>query len=232
MQFIVVEDQYQGIKKAKELLYQEVDKKTVLFLSGGKTPSGLYRMLVQEKQIHPAAVGMIDERFGNPMHEGSNEFMLEQTGLLGYLMQKGIPFYSMLSEAVDVAQAAKVYDGEVRDLFFKFPKSVGLLGMGPDAHIASIMPNRKDFTDPLFSKEEKYLYASHISDPNKYKERITLTFAGLSLLDKIILFVFGQEKKWALEQTFEKGSVEEIPARFFTQPDIAEKTIFISDQKL
>lgn len=231
MQYIVVENQEKGLEKAKGILYEEVDQKTVLFLSGGRTPKTLYEALGKDKIIRPAAVLLTDERFGSPMHRQSNELMIAETGFLGYLKDKHIPFYSMLYEGIDVSQAAKAYDEEVRDLFFKFPKSVAVVGIGLDGHTVSIMPNRADFTDPLF-EEKDFLYVSHIDDRGKYGKRITLTFAGLSLMDKIIVFVLGKDKQWALQQAFTPGPWSEIPSRFFTQPDIAKKTIFISDQKV
>lgn len=232
MQLILVDSMEKGIDRAKDALYDQVDNKTVLFLSGGKTPQQLYTTLAKEKGIRPAAVGMSDERFGKPMHENSNEKMVRDSGFLPFLDDKKIPFYSMLYDGIDRTQAAKAYDEEVRDLFFKFPKSVGILGIGTDGHTASIMPNREDFTDPLFDADRKYLYVSEINDPKKYGERLTMTFAGLSLLDYLIVFVFGSEKKDAMQKIFTPGPLEETPARFFHQPDIAKKTLFITDQKV
>ncbi len=222
----------QGITRAKEALYDQIDNKTVFFLSGGKTPRLLYETLAKEQIIRPAAVGMSDERFGAPFHDNSNEKMVRDSGLLPYFEKLHIPFYSMLYEGIDRVQAAKAYDEEVRDLFFKFPKSVGILGIGPDGHIASIMPHRKDFTDPLFDEDRKYLYVSEIDDKKKYGERLTMTFAGLSLLDYIIVFVFGKEKGEMMQKIFTSGPLDEIPARFFHEPDIAKKTLFITDQKI
>ena len=55
MQIVVVQNEEKGIEKAKEILEEKVDKKTVLFLSGGSTPKSLYSALAHEKIIHPAA---------------------------------------------------------------------------------------------------------------------------------------------------------------------------------
>jgi 6-phosphogluconolactonase/glucosamine-6-phosphate isomerase/deaminase len=42
--------------------------------------------------------------------------------------------------------------------------------------------------------------------------------------------VFGEDKQRALDGLFEEGAEEEIPARFFKRHEIAEKTLFITDQ--
>lgn len=232
MQIIVVDTLLKGIEKTKEVLHNEVDSSTVLFLSGGSTPKPFYHTFAQEQILKPAAVGMVDERFGQPMHTNSNELMIAQTGLLDYFSQHKIPFHSMLQKDKSREEVTEAYDKKMRDLFFTFPKSVAILGIGIDGHIAGIVPNRKGFTNPLFSSAEKYLYVSSFSDPRKYKERITMTFAGLSLVDKFLVLVFGKEKQKVLQKAFTQGSMEEIPARFFQQPDIAKKTLFITDQKI
>ena len=42
----------------------------------------------------------------------------------------------------------------------------------------------------------------------------------------------GIAEKEALKKAFTQGSLEEIPARFYQQREIAKKTIFITDQKI
>ncbi len=45
MQIVIARSIQNGIEIAKEELYKRVDNKTVLFLSGGKTPKPLYEVL-------------------------------------------------------------------------------------------------------------------------------------------------------------------------------------------
>lgn len=232
MELIVVKNIDQGIERAKEVLYDIVDRKTALFLSGGKTPAPLYAAIAKEQILTPAAVGMVDERYGEPMHENSNEKMVQGTGLLRYLESQNIPFYPMLHEHLDVEQSAREYDSLTRKLFFGLPKSVAILGIGTDGHTASIMPNRRDFTDPLFEKEYQHQYVAYIDDPKKYGKRITLTFEALSLMDRLLVFAFGKDKKKALKEIFEPGPINKIPARFLLQPEVAHKTLFLTDQKI
>lgn len=233
MQFILVKNVEAGVEKAKEALSREIDSKTILFLSGGSTPAPLYEALAKDRIIHPAGVGMIDERYGEPMHENSNELMIQNTGLLSYFDKKNIPFYSMLQKGMDREQDARYYDQKVRDLFFHFPKSVAVIGIGKDGHTAGIAPNRTHFQDPLFDKEREHLYVSEFDDPTgPFGQRITMTFAGLALIDFLVVFVFGKDKQKAIQKAFTAGYLKDCPARFFQQPDIAGKTLFITDQKL
>lgn len=230
MQILVITDYEKAIERAKEILYEKVNRKTVLFLSGGATPKSLYASLAKDTIIRPVAVGMIDERYGKKLHEESNELMMQESGLLEYFAKQHIPFYPILHNNLSREKAASEYDKTTRDLFFHFHKSVAVMGIGSDGHTAGIIPNRKNFIDPLFDRENKQVFVGSYHDTkSKYKERISMTFAGLSLIDYFIILAFGKEKKHALQQLFTQGSLEEVPARFFMR-DVASNTVIITDQ--
>ncbi len=230
-----VSDMQQGVAIAKELVYEVVSKKTVLYLSGGKTPQSLYTQFAQEKKIDPGAVGVVDERFGLPLHDNSNEKMFQDTGLLAYLHKKKIPFYPIITRKQASREATALqYDEKVRELNAAYPQSVAIMGIGTDGHTSSIAPNRPGaFVNPFFSDENKHMWVASFADPNSfYGERIGMTFLGISFLDIIIVLAFGDDKQFALTQLFESGDAHLIPARVFTSPDIAHKTMLITDQNV
>lgn len=235
-----VVDSNAGITVAKDLLYAIVDKRTVLYLSGGSMQS-LYEQFAKEEQIIPGAVGLIDERFGEPMHSNSNEKMISETRFLKYLTFRDIPFYPILQQGKKREEAAAAYDEKVRSLHSTFQQHIGLLGIGPDGHTSSIIPNRsgstdgsiKGFHNPWFDADHQHLLVSDFNDPEShYKERIGMTFLGLSMLDLIIILAFGDSKQSMFDIMFTEGKEEDIPARFFKRPDIAKKTILITDQQV
>lgn len=229
---IITTSQINGLKFAKELLYQVVDQQTLLLLSGGKTPKELYQQLAREEKLHPGTVGQVDERYGDPYHANSNEKMVADTGLLHYFEAHKIPFYPILSGDIRL-NLSKKYDKTLRDLMSIFPERIGLCGIGADGHTAGIAGNRKDFVNPMFESTRKNDYVSDFNDVHgDFRERISLTFAGLAQLTLLIVLVFGDDKNTALDLTFTDGSEEMIPARFYKRPDIAKKTIFITDQIL
>ena len=228
MEKIFVQTADRGIEKAKKILYRKAGQGTVLFLSGGNSPKPLYQSLALEKKLHPAAVAVVDERYGEPMHENSNELMFRRTGLLNYLRLEHIPFHGVLKKDTSREDTALQYDETVRNLFFNIPKSIAIVGIGADGHTAGIAPNREDFHNRVFANLTK-LVDTFNDTKGPFKERITLTFQGLSLIDYFILWVFGDEKRAALERIFTPGSLEEIPGRFFNQPEISQKTVLISD---
>lgn len=235
-----------GIALAKTVLYEIVTGKTALYLSGGKTPKILYEELAQEEQIRPAVVGIVDERFGKKFHGNSNEKMIRETGLQRYLEILDIPFYPILQNE-SREQTAENYDEKVRHLTATFPQSIAILGIGTDGHTSSIAPNRNSstalpdgrkgseqkFINPMFDRTRSHLFVSEFDDPKSfYGERVGMTFLGLSMLDLLLVLIFGDDKSEAMELLFESGSEEEIPARFFKRPEIAAKTLFITDQSV
>jgi 6-phosphogluconolactonase/glucosamine-6-phosphate isomerase/deaminase len=224
---VTVTDVTQGFLVVKDILYTLSDKKTVLFLSGGRTPKEFYTSLSKEATLVVGAVGLIDERYGEKMHENSNESMIAQTGLLDYLKKQQTPFYPILQTNIPIEDTTAHYDETLRFLINRFSKSIGILGIGLDGHTAGI-PSEK-----IALKNKDHSLVSYFTDfPGPQKERISMTFLGLSMLDLNLILVFGEDKKEALQMMFEKGLESEIPARFFKRTDIASKTLLITDQKV
>jgi 6-phosphogluconolactonase/glucosamine-6-phosphate isomerase/deaminase len=155
--------------------------------------------------------------------------MIEQTGLIRYLKKAKTRFYPIL-ENKSFEQTTKDYDETVRYLFNYFPKNIGILGIGVDGHTAGI-PAGRIKNQELRIMNATDLVTSFNNFPAEQRERITLTFLGLSKLDQIIVLVFGKDKKKALKLMFQDSSLAEIPSRFLTQPEITNKVTLITDQE-
>ena len=227
-----VSDHKAGVELATKILYVLLDRKTVVYLSGGSYQA-LYERLAREEELVPGAVGLIDERFGEPLHVSSNQLMIKNSGLLRYLEVRDIPFYPVLQSGKSREEVAEEYDQTIRKLNAVFPKSIGLLGIGQDGHISSIIPNRVDFQNPWFDADRKTLLVSEFDDPiSHYKERVGMTFLGLEMLDLIVVMAFGAAKQKTLDLVFGEGSEKDIPARFFKRSEISKKTLLITDQRV
>ena len=72
IKIVQVENQLEGDDFVKDFLYQNSDPKTVIFLSGGKTPKTLYDQILLENKLSAGAFAMSDDRYGTPGHENSN----------------------------------------------------------------------------------------------------------------------------------------------------------------
>jgi 6-phosphogluconolactonase/glucosamine-6-phosphate isomerase/deaminase len=249
IKIIKVKNSKEGFEVCKKLLYKIVSKDTVLFLSGGSTPKGLYEILAKEQKLTVGAVAMVDERYfskfkiqNSKLPEGTNELMIEQAGLIRYLQKAGVRFFTVINNK-NIEETTKDYDETAHFLFNHFKKSVAILGIGADGHTAGI-PARSQNSKFKIQNSKTDLVTFFTDFPAGQKERITLTFSGLSKFDQIIVLAFGEEKKKALKQMFEdarlqtpersdggQGSIAQIPARFLVQ-ELSDKVVLITDQSV
>lgn len=228
--FVVVSSGEQGIALSKKILYEVISKNSVLYLSGGRTPQEMYSELAKEEKIHPGAVALVDERYGKPFHENSNELLLKDSGFLRYLQMKDILFFNILkneSREVETEQ----YDQKLRELFATYQKHIAILGIGLDGHTAGIPSDPVAWDEFHIASRSKTEMVIDYDDHGKfYKERISMSFLALSMMDVLLVMVFGQDKKRAIEWMMADGSEDEVPSRFYKRPDIAPRTLLITDQ--
>lgn len=234
---VITASQKEGMDFTKELLLRIVDTRTMLLLSGGRTPKELYGEIAKEEVLIPGAVGLIDERYDiNPLHKNSNQRMLQDVGILRYLQMRGIPFHSIL-KGEEREKTASEYDKTLRELFSLYQKTIGILGIGLDGHTAGIPAKSSKLKVESIKSDLGYDFVTQYDDGRSiasggYGERVTMTFLGLSMLDMHIVLVFGDDKKEALDEMFDGSSESEIPSRFYKRPEIAKKTILITDQHI
>lgn len=211
-----VKSQKQANLIAESLISVLADKDCALFLSGGKTPINLYKSLVLNKSFLPGAVGLIDERYDGK----SNEKMIKDTGLIKSLDKKRIKFYPILKKDLSQSKTAFFYNQTVRSLLSNFKKSLGLLGLGSDGHIAGIISGFHVFN------QENLISCANNSNA-EFSKRITFTFSGLSELTNLIVLVLGKDKHEALNLIFKADNFNKVPGSFL----INNKTLLITDQK-
>ncbi len=221
MKIIKVKNADEGVVQAKSLLYKYCNSQTALFLSGGFTPKTLYELLVTEKKLKIGSAAIVDERFGLPMHRDSNEKMIRDTGLLEYFKSLNTPMVKILN-GKDIENTTKGYEKTVSKLLNSYKQKIAIMGIGEDGHTAGI---------PAGPYNSKDLVIKIDNFPSKFRKRITLSFEALEKMDKLIVLVFGDGKKQALNQMFEKGAIEKLPARFYVKK-VSKKTILITDQKI
>src|SRR3972149_8873339 len=179
-----VEDREEGNKKAHDILKKLVDNKTLLALSGGTSPD--YRkMIVEPADIMPGAICVVDERYGKPFHKDSNELLLKNHGVKDFADKECIESHKIL-KGKDFLETAKVYEKEIEDLFKKFKKKVGVMGVGVNLHTAGIFP----FSVAAHSPD--YVVSEKVDD--KFPKRVTLTLKALGEFTSFVILVFGKEK--------------------------------------
>lgn len=213
-------DRIAGNQKANEILTGLVDSQTLLVVSGGTAPD-YDKILVSPGNLLPGVLCLGDEHYGRPFHEESNEIMLKNSGLIDYLHLRNIPFFKILTgQATEIA--AENYNAKIVELFQKYTKRVGVMGVGVELHTSGIFPNSNAVTS------ENYVVAEMV-EGNKYPSRITMTTKALGEFTNFVILMFGEEKREALIKLLDENEVDiqKYPAILYRKSPI--KSYLITD---
>lgn len=180
----------------------------LLVLSGGSTPRALYALLahapVPWERVH---VFWGDERCVPPDHPDSN-YRMARESLLDRVPIPAGNVHRLEGEDPDPGAAAARYAEEIRRFFAPDPPRFDfvLLGLGPDAHTASLFPG----SEALESRS--WVGAPWVEKLAAY--RLTLTPVLLNRAAQVVFLVAGRDKAAAVEAVLQgTGSPREIPAR-------------------
>ncbi|HET8912908.1 MAG TPA: 6-phosphogluconolactonase [Ktedonobacteraceae bacterium] len=183
-------------------------------LSGGTTPGTMYSLLTQEpyrSQINWNAVEIFwsDERCVSPADKDSN-YRLAKEALLTKVPIPATQIHRMPADLPNRAAACQSYTDEMRQVF----KTEGIpafdliqLGMGPEAHTASLFPHQ-----PSLHESERLV--SEVNVPKPPPERLTFTLPLLNAAHNILFMVTGADKAEAIHEVIEgERKPEEYPAQ-------------------
>ena len=183
-------------------------------LTGGATPQRLYELLADERRpwrgrVDWTAVHLFwgDERHVPPDHPDSN-FGMAARALVSQVPVPPGQVHRMRGECRDAVDAARDYEAALRtgfraagrtDLIF----DVMLLGLGTDAHIASLFPGSAPLSaaggeSGAPTPRVVAVWADHLK-----AWRITLTPAAILDARTLVMLVSGEEKAAAAEAAFE-----------------------------
>lgn len=164
-------------------------------LSGGSTPQLLYEQLVTQpiewQRVH---VFWGDERCVPPDHPDSNYGMAQRT----LLSRINIPAQNVhrLQGELNPAQAAQHYEAELRTVFGTRPHfDLILLGMGTDAHTASLFPGT-----PALHERQRWVVAQYVDKLRA--NRLTLTPPIINDAANVIFLIAGVDKAAALRSVW------------------------------
>lgn len=218
---IKVKDRDEGNLRAHDLFKEIMDGNTLLALSGGTSPD-YQRMIVDPADILPGAICVVDERYGEPFHKDSTEFLLREQGVKEYADKFCIESHKIL-KGKSLEETALVYAKEVAELFARFPKRVGVMGVGSNLHTAGIFPNS------MATESRELVIGEEVND--KFRQRVTLTLRALSQFSAFVILMFGEDKKAAIRKILDKNErdMRKYPATFYRMAKI--KSFLITDQK-
>ncbi len=181
--------------------------KFVVVLSGGSTPLKMYEKLLEHREFPWEKVLFFfgDERFVPHDHPDSN-YKAAKEKLLGPL---NIPEQNIFAwpSSDNLENAARHYSETITKTLGAPPLfDLTFLGLGDDAHTASLFPNTGAVFDEGLTTTCQPTTAKH--------ERLTLSAEALSKSRTVVFLVSGEGKRKALSETrASKGQFDTYPAR-------------------
>jgi 6-phosphogluconolactonase len=163
-------------------------------LSGGHTPTRMYRMWAEEpyrkqtpwKQVH---LFWGDERYV-PHDDPLSNFRLARETLISHVPVPPQNVHPIPTATAPPDRSARTYESELRDFFGADPPEIDLqlMGLGTEGHTASLFPGS-------FALEEKQRWVLAVQVPATPAQRVTLTPVVLNRGRNTIFLVSGSEKR-------------------------------------
>ncbi len=176
-------------------------------LSGGNTPTPLYRLLVDAPMDWPRVhVFWGDERCV-PVDDPGNSYAQARDVLLARVPIPADHVHRVQSD-LEPAEAARAYAATLSGFRPPWPRfDLALLGMGEDGHTASLFPG-----SPVDEASPVIAVTAHYQD--RPANRVSLTPLVLNTARQIVFLVSGQSKSEALASVL-KGDYhpEQLPAQ-------------------
>lgn len=183
-------------RRIADLLAEAVDGFT-LGLAGGSTPAATYQALRgRATRWHRVDAWLSDERWVPPDHERSNGRMAAETLMDHVEARFHRPHWS---EFIEPADSAAHYEATLRSIHDGKRPDLILLGMGEDAHTASLFPGSR-----ALQEESRWFVANTI--PETGEHRLTATYNLLWSAHRLMVITAGERKAPALRDSFEGNS--------------------------
>ncbi|MEA2474211.1 MAG: 6-phosphogluconolactonase [Thermoleophilaceae bacterium] len=198
---------------AADLIADSVRAGGHIALTGGSTPRTAYERLAgMDLDWTSTTLWFGDERCVPPDHEYSN-YRMAKEALLDRIEGDPPAVHRMPGEKGPHAGAGD-YERELREtLGEQLPRlDLVLLGLGPDAHTASLFPNK-----PAVEVTDRAVVGVEEAGLEPFVPRITLTLPAINAGRRVLFLIAGVEKSAAVSKAFGGGEAgPEVPASLVT----------------
>ncbi|WP_374412037.1 6-phosphogluconolactonase [Hydrogenophaga sp.] len=197
-----------------------------LAVSGGKSPIPVFEALrVQDLDWSRVTVVLVDERVVPHDHTDSNTALVRRHLLQGAAAAaRFLPFFGELpaqfnAEVLD----ALVADAESRIADLPWPLDVAVLGMGEDAHTASLFPGAAGYARAI-ATDQRLAWVVPDTAPHA---RLSFTLSALLAARELLLSIAGDTKLVVYRQAALSRD-EALPISLVLHQDQAPLSVWIA----
>jgi 6-phosphogluconolactonase len=183
---------------AAERLIAAAENGAHLVLAGGSTPRAAYeRAAKMDADWSSASLWFGDERCVPPDHEHSNYRMTKEALL--ERISGAPPAVRRMEGELGPDEGADRYEQELHAVFGEgVPRlDLVLLGIGPDAHTASLFPS-----DAALGERERLAIGVDMPGMAPLVSRITLTLPVMNAAREVVFLISGEDKAEAVARAF------------------------------
>ncbi|MDA0181576.1 6-phosphogluconolactonase [Solirubrobacter phytolaccae] len=179
-------------------------------LTGGSTPKLAYEIASRAgADWSRATVWFSDERCVPP-ESGLSNFRMANEALLGRLDRGVRPTVMRMEGELGADAGSASYEASVRERLGSEPRwDLLLLGLGPDAHCASLFPGK-----PEVEERSRLVTGVELAGMEPQVPRISLTLPALNSGRLTVFLVTGADKAQAVARAFAATPDADSPAAF------------------
>lgn len=196
-----------------------------LAVSGGKSPIPMFEAL-REQALDWAKVTvvLVDERVVPRDHADSNTALVARHLLQGKAAEaRFLPFFREVAPQLNAEVLdALVLDASDRTAALPWPLDVVVLGMGEDAHTASLFPGAPGFARAI-ATDQRLAWVVPDTAPHA---RISFTLSALLAARELVLSIAGTSKLAVYRRAAEKAD-ETLPISLVLNQSITPISVWI-----
>lgn len=188
-------------------------------LAGGSTPRRAYALLAEmDLNWNEVDLWLGDERCVPEGHEHSNFRMVEEA-LVARIPDDRYPgAFRRIQGELGPNRAAELFEQELRTSFGESAElpvfDLILLGIGPDAHTASLFPD-----DPALGERSRWAVGVETPGMAPLVPRVTLTLPVLDAAREVLFLISGADKAEAVARAFGDAPGPDAPASLVRPAD-------------
>jgi 6-phosphogluconolactonase len=207
-----------------EMLVEAAQRGSHIVLTGGSTPKLAYELAAGKgANWSGSTVWFSDERCVPP-ESGLSNFRMANDALLGRIMRDQRPAVMRMEGELGPDAGAAAYEADVREKLGGSPRwDLVLLGLGPDAHCASLFPGK-----PEVDERQRLVTGVELAGMEPQVPRISLTLPALNGARVVVFLVTGKDKAKAVKRAF-GDSLDPVSPAARVRPTAGELLVLLDE---
>ncbi len=207
-----------------DMLVEAGERGSQIVLTGGSTPKLAYETAARaDVDWGRSTVWFSDERCVGP-EDGLSNFRMANDALLGRIMRDRRPQVMRMEGELGPDAGSAGYEALVREHLGGSPRwDLLLLGLGPDAHCASLFPGK-----PEVDERSRLVTGVPLAGMEPQVPRISLTLPALNGARHVVFLVTGADKAKAVARAFGDPADPSSPAAL-VRPTAGELTLILDE---